>query len=376
MPGIKSLAISLLMLALCPALGYSLPTWEGFFPTAQELAGQVAEGGALLVHGGEEQPVETRFTIPLPDQKWVRLPPASEKAMEGLTSMGRFVAPDTSYPAMISVSTMTVREEMGEREWLETFLEATGRKVLVSRPANGEGGRYFEALAVRAAPKAPAKAGQKEEDFYCRAALYRSGQQMFLVECLAPQTSFASHAKAFALATIFFKPDQVLPETLVGNWGKACLGSPGVCFTLPTGEAEWVFLQRQIANEVVFTLKQGQRVTGSLGIRLAQGSDGQVFKRLDGLLKELAGDKGEQFWKGRLTEITHQVFNGPALYYHGQGSGPQCDTRVYVLSLSSEAGSLLCWVVSDGRDCDTYNWIRNKRLFDIVSNSLAPGGSK
>jgi hypothetical protein len=337
------------------------------FPTPEVLRGHNFDPIPVKIKVNDSMVGKISFDIPIPGKDWQRIP-AREFSSDSKVLAG-FIHPEGPDHGMIQVMEYKPPYEMAPNDWLLFTLEQGFMKVITTAGEGLEGsGPYFEALAISALPD-----GSSDEPMMMRAAVFRNGNTFFFVRAMASTESFLRQAYYFGSAIHGFKIHDIKPVSLVGEWSKQCIAS--YCFTGPVPGPEAVESGREEIkiHYLPLSLEGGQ--TGRLNINVIQSplaKDTSAEERINNLLLNMTERSGMSFqdeWATLRGE--HQNLGGNTYYARNEGLGSDSSAiSFFALSWEGEREAVLVYMLTDARQSNPVAWMKNKRTFEIITQSL------
>ena len=356
-------------------VGAAWPAPSGqLFPALPQVSAQGLGGKLPRVELKQGLSPEEQFALPLPARSWRRLaitgpaPPASSPRR-----LASFMAPGGADQGLVEVLGLELTAEVDAAEFLKQLMIAAGFGVRVSRPVYTSSGLAYEALG--------GKNGTGSEAVILRAAIWRSGRRLFTVWCSARQKAFTGLAQAFAVCLAGFKLAQPQPEALVGQWQPRCLENT-ICYTGPWDPPTERRAPGTPVVEHVYLLGQDKKLSGTLQVALIlppEADKQSPQQRLQVLQRYLATKGGKITFDSKAVEVRHRKVKGRAFYLHGRGTHQDQQVELYAFSLAHSPWAAMVWLRTLGPEHDRDQWMRNKRVFQIVTRSLAamhPDGVK
>jgi hypothetical protein len=341
---------------------------KAMFPGRAALQAHDFDPAPVLVKVEEGLSKNIPFRIPIPAKKWRRMP--MEEFSSGARTLAGFIHPDGPDQGMIQVTAYRPPYEMGPGDWLLYTLEQEDMKLITSAGEGPEGpGPFFEALVVSELLE-----GSSVEPMMMRAAVFPNGDTFVLVRCMASSPSYLELAHYFGLTIHRFEfQDPQLP-VLIGKWEKHCLNT--YCFTGPATDFLPVASDREEIVEQSLPLELEGVRTGLLNIKvvrspLAEKTPAQT--RINNILYHMVEKSGMSFDKDLIAfKGEHQNLDGTAYYARNQGLGAdKTAIEFFALSWEDDDSAVLIYMLTDARKKNPVAWMKNKRTFEIISQSFS-----
>ena len=348
-------------LAASAAVG---PNLKGLFPSMRKSSQQLASLGASMSQVSPAVASDRQFTIFLPSAQWEQS--LGVEYLEGSKGLAAFQSPKGPQAGCVAVSCLELEKELNPMEWLRLVADAGGWQGLRLRWERGKAGPVFNMLAF----KQPA-GGAK---LLARMGVYRVGSLLFVVHCSADEANFAELAKAFAVTTLFFKPDNSSNPTLAGPWEGRCL-QQGLCFFAPGPGRYQGPAPKTKVEGVTFPMTHENKPAGALQVWAAPAQSGQGALAVMSLKYFLASLIKRGFKAGQVLDtrsLQYQRLQGKAYYFRQALSKDGQPWEIMHLTLATPSTVAAVWMLTPGPQSQPVAWAYNKRAFDVVAWSLQP----
>jgi hypothetical protein len=360
--------VRLLWLALALTLAspplVAAEDWSPFFPDGESLDWkQLAARLTTIQVGGDAtdpQPVD----LVLPAGTWWRLP--SAELEPDTRRLAGFVRPGEDALVKVEVLRHRLEEEVEASDWLLALLVRGGVTVLRARPANGAAGQVFEVLGL-----VPGRV-QEGPQRLLRASVLRQGRDLLVVRCLASPTEFADLAPAFAASTLLLRPEEIKPETVVGEWNEECLAG-GICLRAPGARKFSESPGGSKGQGLVFALARQGVLGGRMVVELVEDPTLAAASPSTwlGRLQQRLADEGLDLawsWSGMAINLPH--LPGKACLYQGRASRAGRDAECQALFWSDGRRVLTLWLAGAGQLSNLPFWLVNRRAFNLACAGL------
>jgi len=333
------------------------------FPAIQEIDPAKLPSLPVEISVDEGEPKDFVLTIPIPAGDWMRAAMGPE--LENTQQLAGFSHPQGPEFGYIDVVAHELEFEINASDWLSAILAENGYAMVLSRSALGSMGEYFEVLAI-----ASRNGAEDEDPMVVRAGVHRSGDHLFMVRCMAAATNFLELAPAFAVTGAHFALQHPAPPLLVGAWTERCLDDV-VCYTGPEHGFSQVPWPGRAMTEQGYDLTLEGRATGTLHVKIIlppENRERAPDERVAILLSELE-KRGLRYDQEGLA-VQSELENIPGQAYYVRALSDQDPLDFFAISQGSPEVDVLVWLSTMNAATDQRAWMHNKRIFEIVSQSL------